>query len=117
MGYPEWLYPAAWLGALLLSTLIFVFVYWRSEDLRKAFMLSLAWLKVAALVLWLIELDRPVLHLYLLREGSLTGGLTITANLAIALALLATNLTVWAWPELSRELLGRREELPGVRRA
>ncbi len=115
MGYPGWLYPLAWLGALFMSTLISMFVYWRSEDLRKAFMLSLAWLKVAALILWLVGLDRPVLQVYLAREGVLTGGLTITANMLIALALLITNATVWAWPELSRELLGRREELPGVR--
>ena len=114
--YPEWLYPAAWLAALALSTLIFALVYWRSEDLRKAFMVSLAWLKAAALVLWLAGLDRPVLEIVYVRGGATAASVTLTANTLIALSLLVTNLAVWAWPEVSRELLGRREEMPGLRR-
>ncbi len=35
LSYPERLYPAAWLGALFLSTLIFVFTSGGPEDLRR----------------------------------------------------------------------------------
>ena len=114
--YPGWLYPAAWLAALALSASIFMFLYWRSEDLRKAFMVSLAWLKAAALVLWLAGLDRPVLEIVYVRGGATAASITLTANTLIALALLATNTMIWAWPDVSRELLGRREEMPGLRR-
>ncbi len=55
--YPAWLYPAAWLAALALSASIFMFLYWRSEDLRRAFMISLAWLKVAAAVVFFLFVD------------------------------------------------------------
>ena len=114
-GVEGLVYPAAWLAAILASALVFSVVYWRGGDLRGALIASLLWLKAAALVLWLVGLDRPVFTVYLVgRGGTAVRALTVTANMLVAAALALTNLTVYAWPEISRSLLGRRERLPGV---
>ncbi|BBC20937.1 hypothetical protein [Aeropyrum globular virus 1] len=114
VDYPGWLYPAAWLAAILASALILALVYWKTESIRTGLIVSLLWMKAAALVLWLVGLDRPVVKLLFIRSGDIAWGLTLTANMLVVVALAVTNLTIYAWPELSRELLGRREGLPGV---
>ena len=112
--YPEWLYPAAWMAALAVSGLIFTVVYFREGGLRRPLIVSLIWLKAAAFILWIVGLDRPLLIVAYVRGPEQAATATITANMAVAIALLATNLTIWAWPEISAALRGRREQLPGL---
>ena len=113
MVEPSLLAAAGWSVAAFSASIVFGVVYWRGGSLREAAIASLILLKAVALGLWALGLDRPLLTIYVYRGGTVHT-ITITANLLLALSLLATNLLLLAWPRLSQSISGRREELPGV---
>ena len=51
----------AWLLGLALMTLVFIYFYHKTGDLRYSFMLALVWGKVLALILWALGrgLEQP----------------------------------------------------------
>jgi len=104
----------AWLLGLGLMTLVFLYFHHKTGDLRYSFMLALVWGKVLALILWALGLDKPLFTMYYYRDGYIIAKLTITANMLVLLTLLATNLTAYAWPQITRELTGARQRLPGL---
>jgi len=104
----------AWLLGLALMTLVFLYFHHKTGDLRYSFMLALVWGKVLAAIYWVLGLDKPLFTLYYYRNSYLTAKLTITANMLVLLILLVTNLTAYAWPEITRELMSQRQRLPGL---
>ena len=106
----------AWVYGLLSMLAVFLYMHWRTGDLRFSFMAALAWGKVLAGVYWLLGLDYPLFSIYRYYEGyGYYPVATITANMAVFTLLLLTNTLAYAWPELKREL-GFRGPLPGLPR-
>lgn len=100
----------AWLAALAMMTLVFMFAWWRTGSPRQAFIFALIWGKVIATVLYLLGLDKPLFTVTLVRGGEPVAGFTVTANLAILGVLALTNGVAYAWPRIQAEL--RREAPP-----
>jgi len=104
----------AWLLGLAMMLAVFLYMHWRTSDIRYSFMASLAWGKVLAGVYWILGLDYPLLAFYSYREGlGYHPVFTVTANTAILALLFLANITTYAWPEIKREL-GLWGEIPGM---
>ena len=105
----------AWLYGLGGMLLVFLYFHYRTGDLRYSFMISLIWGKITAGVYWVLGLDYPLFTIYKYYEGyGYYPIATVTANMAILFLLFATNIIVYAWPELKKELGGG--PLPGLPR-
>lgn len=85
---------AAWGVAVTAATITFIKVYEKESSFRKALTYSLILLKIIATVYWLAGLDRPLATIYYVRGGQVVWAGTITANIAIIIALALTVILI-----------------------
>ena len=106
----------AWVLGLFSMLAVLLYTYHRTGDLRLSFMASLLWGKVLSGAYWLLGLDYPLFRVYYVTRSGWTQLAEVTAAGALFLTFLLTNLTIYYWPRISRELLGAAQELPGLPR-
>ena len=69
-------------------------MYEREGSFKKALTYSLILLKVFATIYWLSGLDRPLAAIYYVRGGKVVWSATLTANMAVIIALAVTVVTI-----------------------
>lgn len=84
---------AAWGVAVVAAAFTFNKVYEREGSFKKALTYSLILLKIFATVYWLAGLDRPLASIYYVRGEVVWSG-TLTANMAVIIALAVTVVTI-----------------------
>ena len=105
---------AAWVAGLITMALVLLYVYHRTGDLRRAFMASLLWGKILSGTYWLLGIDYTIAYLYYYTGGHITRIAEVTAAKAIFASFLLTNIAIYYWPRITRELRLAKQELPGV---
>lgn len=106
----------AWVLGLFSMMIVLLYAWHRTGGLRLAFMASLLWGKVLSGAYWLLGLDYKIWDIYYINQSGWHKLGEVTAAGALFIVFLVSNIITYYWPEISRQVLGSRQQLPGIQR-